>query len=106
MSRKREFKHISYQDSESIAKYLDELKIAIKKGHVYFKNAEEELSLRPEGLLNLEIKAHKKKEKSTLRLKISWKHLDLEEKSHLGDLKITGGGKGYMWLDAPFPLTH
>lgn len=83
----QEFEYDSYQDSDSIAKYLQELLEGFREGHIYFEQEGETIDLSPRGLLRFQVRAQQKKHKQSLRLKISWKtesEVDISE----SELKI------------------
>ncbi|MBN1150209.1 amphi-Trp domain-containing protein [candidate division WOR-3 bacterium] len=73
MSQKNDFKYESLLDNESIIKHLATLTEGFKKGELVFKRGKEEILLKPEGLINLEIKSKVKDGKSKLTVKFSWK---------------------------------
>lgn len=82
----KEFNHESLEDRESILNYLTSLTDGIRNGTIEFGNKKECISLNPPNLVNLKIKARRKKGKSGLELKISWKSKgEKKEKSHQED---------------------
>lgn len=68
-----EFKFESVQDNKSISEYLKVLTEGFENGELYFKNGNEQILLKPEGMLNLEVKAKQKDNKTKLSIKFSWK---------------------------------
>ena len=73
MSSEKEFRHESMQDRGSIVKYLKALSDGFERGELTFQKSSDHIILNPDGLIQLEIKAHRKPEKSRLTLKFSWK---------------------------------
>lgn len=79
MSEKKEFKHESLEDLESILKYLDEIRNGLKEGTLRLGTEEREVVLQPGTLSELVIKAKKKKNASKLSFKLRWKENVKEE---------------------------
>lgn len=74
-----EFRHESLEDAETVKKYLDAINDGLGSGHISLGSHDEEIILTPKGLINLKIKAKKKKGESEVSLKLSWKELNFEE---------------------------
>jgi amphi-Trp domain-containing protein len=74
---KRNFRHESLQDKESIQAILKSLGRAINKGRVTFSDEDGEMLLEPEGLLNVKLTANKDEGRHRMTLRISWQ---VEEK--------------------------
>jgi amphi-Trp domain-containing protein len=68
----REFKHQSMQDRESILRYLEAITSGLREGRIVFTSGQDEILLRPEGLLTLTVKAKRKEDVSKLTLSVSW----------------------------------
>ena len=79
MSSINEFKHETLQDSNSIAEYLKVLKDGFDSGELVFRNDKEQILLKPEGMVQLEVKAKKKDRKAKLSIKFSWKENAVDE---------------------------
>jgi amphi-Trp domain-containing protein len=74
-----EFRHESLEDSESIAKYLEALRDALRAGKLELSDQGGELTLRPQGLLGFEIRARKKGDRVKIRIKMGWREDSPEE---------------------------
>jgi len=78
MTRESEFKYKSVQDCQTILKYLAELGAGFSSGKIEFRNEDDEISLHPKGILNVEIKASNKDGKGKITLKMTWKEKNLK----------------------------
>lgn len=68
-----EFKHESYQDTDTIVAYLDALRDGFAKGCLDLSNEEQQMVLSPDGLLKLELKVRRKGERVKFNLRLDWK---------------------------------
>ena len=68
-----EFKHESVQDVKSVKEYLHELKECFEKGEIIFKDNNEDIVLKPQGMIQFDLRAKKKDGKNKLYIKLSWK---------------------------------
>lgn len=66
------FEHESLQDKDSIINYLKAVSDGFKKGRIKFSDEDDELTLTPEKMANLRIRAVQSKKSQELRIKISW----------------------------------
>ncbi len=73
MGKKEEFEHESVQDPRTISQYLQALIQGFESGRITFNIDDDEFSLFPNNLIEVEIKARRKGEKNKLSLKFSWK---------------------------------
>ncbi|WP_207680496.1 amphi-Trp domain-containing protein [Desulfonema magnum] len=73
MSKNEQFEYESFQDNDSISKYLQALIQGFEKGKLTFSSDLDNIVLEPNGLLQFGIKARKKGSKNKLSIKISWK---------------------------------
>ncbi|MBF0225618.1 MAG: amphi-Trp domain-containing protein [Desulfobacterales bacterium] len=73
MSDLAEFEFDSYQDTESIQKYLESLVEGFENHRIMLSSDKKEITLYPEDLLQFSIKAKKKDGENKLNIKISWK---------------------------------
>ncbi len=62
----------SFQDSETIKSYLESLLRGIAQNKIVLRTDGEDITLYPNGLLKLTIKAKKKSNKNRLNIKIAW----------------------------------
>lgn len=76
MAADDDFRHESVQDRESIVKYLRAVTAGIEKGHIELGTAEHLLSLEPEGMLELQVRAKRKGGKVKLAIKVGWRERD------------------------------
>ena len=67
-----DFRHESLQDRETIVDILSSLQQGLSKGTLKFSDEDNEITLKPSGLLNLKIKASGSNELNVLDLRISW----------------------------------
>ena len=73
MTEEDRFNCESLQDSETVAKYLQSLIHGFEKGEIALKSDVGEFVLHPGDMIDLTVKAKRKRNKSKLTLKISWK---------------------------------
>jgi amphi-Trp domain-containing protein len=69
----RDFQHESLQDRESILAYLNALAEGFSSGSITFSDKDGEINLSPAGLVNLEVRANRKRDRVSLTVKLSWK---------------------------------
>ncbi|MBF0117518.1 MAG: amphi-Trp domain-containing protein [Desulfobacterales bacterium] len=68
-----EFEHDSYQDRESIKKYLLAIVEGFEKGSVSFRVEQDSILMPLDNFLRFKIKAKRREEKNKLYISISWK---------------------------------
>ena len=68
----KDFNHESLQDRDTIVQLLSSLQEGLKKGTLRFSDEDNEIVLKPSGLLNLAIKASSSAELNVIDLRISW----------------------------------
>ena len=73
MTEEKRFTHESLQDAKSIAKYLQSLIRGFETGNIALKSDEGALTLHPKEMINFNVRAKKKDDKTKLTLKISWR---------------------------------
>jgi len=74
MGRKRKsFEHESIQDCASVLAYLRALTAGIEQGRLILREGQEEFVLEPEGLLTLNVRASRKRNRRRLDLRLSWR---------------------------------
>lgn len=79
MSDKENFEFESYQDAETIVKYLESLIDGLQKGELTLTSGKNQIVLKPSNLMEVSIKARVKGEKNKLTIKIAWKEDKLQE---------------------------
>lgn len=83
-----EFKHESYQDSQTIVDYLKSIIDGIEKGSISLGNESSKVNLEPQGLLKMKIEAKRKSNSSKLSLQFGWKESDKGKSSKSEKLTI------------------
>jgi len=73
-----EFEYESLQDTESIVTYLESIAAGFRTGRLLFCWGDQEMVLRPEGLLDFEVKARRKDGRVKVDLRIGWKEKDAQ----------------------------
>ena len=73
---KKTFTHLSLQDAKSIKPILEAISKGLNKGELRFKNDDDEITLKPDGLLRLKVSASKSVNRNKLNIKISWETAD------------------------------
>lgn len=73
MAAVNEFKHETLQDTRAIIEYLKILTEGFESGELTFRSDREQIIMKPEGMIQLEVKAKKKDRKAKLSLKLHWK---------------------------------
>ncbi len=69
---KKSFRHESLQDAKSIRQILKSVTDGIAKGKVVFSDEDDEIVMRPEGLLHLKLKASQEENRRQINIRISW----------------------------------
>ena len=82
---KKTFSHLSLQDAKSIQPILKSIEKGIINGEMTFSDEDDEIILKPEGLLRFKITASESETKHQSNIKISWNIDDpkLDDKSIL-----------------------
>jgi amphi-Trp domain-containing protein len=88
--KESDFRHESLQDSVSIEKYLEALNGGFSSGQLKFSNEDGEIVLKPNGLVNFEVRASRRNDRAKLTLKFSWKDGEGRERNGNGRLHING----------------
>jgi len=68
----QEFLHESLQDKESIESYLKAIIQGFKKGEILLSDEEDNITLKPEALSKVKIKATQSQKSQSLSIKFSW----------------------------------
>lgn len=69
---KTRFRHQSLQDRKSVQSLLKAITKGIAKGNLEFRDEEGEITLLPEGLLNLKVTARREGSRDRLDIQVSW----------------------------------
>jgi len=75
-----EFFYESVQDSKNIVEYLNELVLGFQKGEISFSNGDRTLTVRPQGLVDFELKIKSKSGKTKIEMEIEWNDKEIVEK--------------------------
>lgn len=89
---KNEFRHESLQDNRTILTYLKAIEEGFASGRLTLSDEDEEIVLRPEGLVRFEIGATRKRGRIRMTVRFDWKE-ELQENAEKGSLKINGEGE-------------
>ena len=81
------FRHESLQDSDTIAELLASLQQGLARGSLKFSDEDNEITLKPSGLLHLSIKASTESDRNVLDVRISWQ--DNKSKKLNKELRVT-----------------
>ena len=87
---KSSFRHESLQDRKSIRSILKALLDGIDKGKLKFSDADDEIVMQPQGLMNVRITASQEDNRQRIDIRISWEveHSKARKKSRL---KVASG---------------
>ncbi len=75
-SEKDDFRFESYQDKETVIKYLTALKDGFEKDEIILRTAKNDLKLKPGGLIHFKILSEHRENRKKLVLSFSWKEED------------------------------
>ena len=67
------FEYASYQDLDTIQKFLESLNQGFAKERIVLNSGDDTIELEPKNLLKFSVRAKKKEDKTKLSIKISWK---------------------------------
>lgn len=73
---KKNFRHESLQDQQSILKILAALTEGLEKGRLVLSDENDEIVLSPQGLLQLKFSAAQEDNRHSFSLKVSWQTED------------------------------
>ena len=91
MSSEDDFRHESVQDRSSIVRYLEALTAGIESGRIELGTSEHMLTLEPEGLLELHVRAKRKAGRVKLTVKLHWREQDSDEAGDALEIKAGSG---------------
>jgi amphi-Trp domain-containing protein len=84
---KKNFRHESLQDRDSIQGLLKAISQGIAKGRLTLSDEEGEMVLQPEGLLQLKVAATQDEERHRINLRITWQ-VEAERPKKHKNLKV------------------
>ena len=67
------FEYASYQDLDTIQKFLESLNQGFAKERIVLNSGDDTIALEPKNRLKLSMRAQKKGDKTKLSIRISWK---------------------------------
>jgi amphi-Trp domain-containing protein len=67
------FEYESYQDLDTIQKFLESLQQGFARERIVLSSGDDTIELVPKNLLKFSVRAKKKDDKTSLSIKISWK---------------------------------
>ena len=73
-SRKNEFVHESFQDRESIVRYLNSLVECFGQGRLQLCSGSDEMVIEIPGLVKFDVRAKQKHDRTQVVLKMTWKN--------------------------------
>ncbi|GAB6051446.1 hypothetical protein JCM17960_02660 [Magnetospira thiophila] len=72
--QKSSFRHESLQNQESVQALLKALTEGIAKGKVTFSDADDQIQMQPEGLLNLQLTASQEDNRNRIQIRLTWEN--------------------------------
>lgn len=85
---KTTFRHESLQDSDTIQDFLTALTKGLGKGELQFSDEDGNITMHPEGLLNLKVTASQDDNRHRVDVRISWQVAESSEQKSI--LKVNG----------------
>ena len=79
---KNGFRHDSLQDTRSIQDILESIADGIKKGKIVFSDEDDKMTMEPEGLLHLKLKAVQEENRHQISIRISWQTEDKQTRQN------------------------
>lgn len=73
VSKKKTFEHDSFQDLNTIVRYLNAITDGVKDGKLDLRGRDCEISLQPRGLVRLELRASERPDRARLDIRLTWK---------------------------------
>ena len=77
---KSSFRHESLQDRKSIRAIMKALLDGIDKGKLSFSDADDEIVMQPQGLMNVRITASQEDNRNRVNLRITWQAETIEDR--------------------------
>lgn len=85
---KSSFRHDSLQDTKTISRILDAITKGITKGKLVFSDEDDKITIEPNGLLELKVKASQEGGLQHVNIRISWQ-VENKKKSPKKQLTVT-----------------
>jgi amphi-Trp domain-containing protein len=80
MASTKQFEYESYEDNETVQRYLASILDGFKNGRINLNSDEETISLKPNGLIQFRVKVQTKARANKLSIKMQWKEPDKQSK--------------------------
>jgi amphi-Trp domain-containing protein len=93
--RPKVFEHESLQDGASLAAYLEAIRAGIEAGSLELASNGNQLNLKPNGLIHLQLRARQDQDRAALTLELNWRQATDDAPGDGERLTIgTSGGTG------------
>lgn len=69
---KKSFRHESLQDAETIQALLTSVARGFARGELVFSDDEDEIIMRPEGLMNLKVTSNQEENRHRVNIRVTW----------------------------------
>jgi amphi-Trp domain-containing protein len=89
---KKNFRHDSLQDKQSILKILHEVIEGLETGHLVLSDDYDKITLTPQGLLQLKLTASQEENKYSFAVKVSWQ-LEAEKTARKNNPRVVAKPK-------------
>jgi amphi-Trp domain-containing protein len=76
VAKDNQFEFESYEDTESVQRYLQSLLDGFRNGRITLNSDKECVVLSPRGLIQFQVKVEKKSRQNKLSLKLYWKEAE------------------------------
>jgi amphi-Trp domain-containing protein len=86
--KKKQIKHESYQDAESIKQYLQQVLDGLEQGKLSLSSGDDSLMLEPHGLMRFTLSAYQSKAKHQIRITLDWTPKNAPTIAEVDDLII------------------
>ncbi len=85
---KSEFRHESLHDAAAVINYLKAITAGLESGALRLARADDTLTLSPQGLVRMKVRAEQGGRRSGLSLKLTWRTADVGELTAEAPLEI------------------
>lgn len=91
LEHKNRFRHDSLEDRKSIQTYLKAITKGLSQGELTFSDDGSEITLHPDGLIQLKVVASQDEQRDRLEIRMTWDR-EIETPKH-GSLEVKAGKK-------------
>jgi amphi-Trp domain-containing protein len=81
MASNKQFEYESYEDNQTVQRYLSSLIEGFKNGRINLNSEDETISLQPNGLIQFRVKVQTKARTNKLSIKLQWKERERPKKT-------------------------